>query len=232
MSSLPPLAPTTAKKGRIATPTVAAAAPADTASTRSAGKTSVRSAQQQPGSTSTTAPPVATSERGSVRSHTSVAPPGSQRDSTRSHQSLGGASAGGASQRSITSQVALEKLQMLEEMLLRERQAREEAESTLLAMQREKVSKEDANRQSQRAQRQLGDVMSALQTILVDPTDARAIRRLQSVVRGSPQAAAGSEDAAIRQDAKQPSKSFLDGIGQYERDRTVQAALLKKQGPL
>lgn len=183
------------------------------------------------------------SQRGSTRSSAAAAA-GSQRSSgaqsggsRRSSSSNNGGAAATGSQRSINSTQALEKLQLLEEMLARERQAREEAEGTLLALQKERQAKDLALRQSQSAHRQLNDVMSALQKILVDPQDTSAIRRLQAVVRGSPQAVATMSQPSATRHAVGPSSSdveptpaggtgsFLDGIGQYERDRKLQRRL-------
>lgn len=155
----------------------------------------------------------------------------------------GGSSAG----RSITSSVALSKLQQLEDMLLEERRAREQAELTLLTMQREKLEREDKLDKGAHAQKQLSEVMSALQRVLAEPHDAGGITRLRNIVRGAPpkslgprggdantanasaggagaaggagpSSSAAADDGADSTRSGQP-RSFLDNIGSYDRDK-------------
>jgi hypothetical protein len=113
------------------------------------------------------------------------------------------------SERSITSSEAMNKLQLLEKMLSQERKAREQAESTLLMLERERKAKEEAQRRSDAAQKQLSEVMLALQDLVGHPTDAVNIRKLQSIVRGKP---------TVRKPVapQQPPTSFLDAMLQQQ----------------
>lgn len=135
-----------------------------------------------------------------------------------------------ASTRSITSSVALSKLRTLEEMLMKERTAREMAEDTLVALQRERIAREQAMKQSEHAQKQLSTVMSALQRVLTQPNDPASVRKLQAIVRGMPVNSATRTDSANAENDSETSsvaearaagqeRSTLDGLGQNERDK-------------
>ena len=174
---------------------------------------------------------VASSYRSSQRSG------GSGRSGSQQH-GHGGSSVGSgsvrSSQRSITSSVALGKLQALEGMLSQERRARERAETTLLALQKERSARHEADSRNERSQEQLSSVMSALQRVLTDPQDGNGIRKLQAIVRGAPVRNVATPDlraekqhhrqhAVVDHDTidsnnKEP-RSFLDAIGKYDRDQ-------------
>lgn len=147
----------------------------------------------------------------------------------------------GGSERSITSSEALSKLQKLEDMLLAERRAREEAENTLLSIQREKYlegGKSGIHRAAGGGadpQQQLSDIMGALQRLLAQPNDPNNVRKLQAIVRGAPVHSANAPPtptssqqtpslgpkAGVASETKEEDapKSFLDQIGQFDRDR-------------
>jgi hypothetical protein len=147
-----------------------------------------------------------------------------------SQRSTGGASTAG---RSITSSVALSKLQQLEDMLLEERRAREQAELTLLKMQKQKLERDDKLDKGAAAQRQLAEVMGALQTVLAEPHDAGGIAKLRNIVRGAPVRSAprssgggtshlgveGAGSNPVRTASAQEPRSFLDNIGSFDRER-------------
>lgn len=86
-----------------------------------------------------------------------------------------------SSSRSITSTVALEQLRQLDEILMRERQAREEAERTLSILQHERAEKDVATRRSEKTERQLQTILNTLSRVLENPDDLRKLRQLQRV---------------------------------------------------
>jgi hypothetical protein len=154
---------------------------------------------------------------GSGASQRSVAPTGSQRagvppiaPSERSHRSQG-------SNRSITSSVALGKLAQLEHMLLEERSARESAENTMLQLQRERIVRDEASRRQAALEKQLETVMAAVKGVVADPDNPSNTRRLKAVLTGGQTSSAASERDAVNSEGRQ--RSFLDGVGQYERER-------------
>lgn len=220
-TTLPPLAPGTKKSA--ATPTLNNSAGGDN-STRGSLRPSSRGGAGGAQSTAATAGGDNISVR-SERSGRSQGAVASERSAGAGSNAQAGGSvrtssqAGAGSTRSISSSQALEKLQQLEQVLNQERHAREEAETTLLALSKERQAKDAALQQSQMAQKQLGEVMSALQKILADPNDGAAIRRLQGVVRSTGVSGTNSNSKSGRPAAVEENATFLDGIGQYERDR-------------
>ena len=198
------------------------------ASSKGAGGSSVRSSQRSTGSA---AHQVEAGVGGSVRSSQRS---GSQRYSDKS--------AGTGSVRSITSSQALGKLAQLEEMLIRERHAREHAENTLLALQKERIAREEATKKSDNTEKQLTSIMNALQKVIISPDDTGNIRKLQNIVRTQGNGKKGchdDDDDSVRSSAAASStrssvrtgepRSFLDGMGQYERDRKREAKSQKDQ---
>ena len=182
----------------------------------------------------------AASGRGSVRSHRSGSAAPDVAGSVRSHQSSRAPSVAKSgslrgSERSITSSVALQKLSKLEDMLVSERRAREQAENTLLAMQQEKMAQSAQSQRPEAGQEQLGQIMTALQRVLSAPADPAGIQQLQSLVRGAPVRTAATPPASrgaatpasqgkpprapVPAPAADEPQSFLDAIGQYDRDR-------------
>ena len=147
------------------------------------------------------------------------------------------------SKRSITSSQALGKLDQLEKLLLEERRAREQAEDTLLALQRERVGRESERQKSEQTQKQLSDVMSALSKVINNPSDPIGRRRLQAILQGhhvtqtSPtpslppvagsngrgsdavSVASTTSSQRVQRAKEQGNISFLDSLGQYERDK-------------
>ena len=83
---------------------------------------------------------------------------------------------------SISSSVALGTLNKLEAMLMEERRARQGAESMLLSLQKERVAREDAVRQSEATRRQLEGLMTALRSVVKEPNNAANVQRLQSLL--------------------------------------------------
>lgn len=140
--------------------------------------------------------------------------------SHQSHHSQG-------SSRSITSSVALGKLAQLEEMLIAERRAREDAENTMLALQRERIAREEAVRRSESSEKQLADILHAVRTVVAAPENPGNIRKLQTLLKGGA-AQGGSSgatsstpptvtDPTLNSDGR--PRNFLDSVGQYERSR-------------
>jgi hypothetical protein len=181
------------------------------------------------------------SDTGSRRSELAGVPPAEsigRQSSARASSGRAGASTAG---RSITSSVALSKLQQLEDMLLEERRAREQAELTLLRMQKDKLERDSKLDKGAQAQKQLSDIMGALQKVLAEPNDTGSITKLRSIVRGAPvrsvggrpndstsaskPAAANSQrdetgsEARSSAGAEEKPRSFLDNIGSYDRER-------------
>lgn len=204
MPNLPPLAPGTTKPS-------AAKPNKDTDVEKASVRSSVRS-QKSVGSAQGVAPAAPEQTAGDDKVERA-----SQRSVPKTDKSVGSASV-----RSITSSVALQKLAQLEEMLVKERQAREQAENTLLALQRERIAREEATKQSQVAQRQLTDVLSALRTVVLSPDEPANVRKLQKILQGrtnSGDDTASTRSAASSNQNNNAPRSFLDGMGQYERER-------------
>lgn len=130
--------------------------------------------------------------------------------SERSHRSQG-------SNRSITSSVALGKLAQLEQMLLEERGARENAENTMLQLQRERIVRDEASRRQAALEKQLEKVMTAVKSVVSDPENPSNVRKLKAVLTGGSASSTPSERGAVNSEGRQ--RSFLDGVGQYERER-------------
>lgn len=217
MSGLPPLSPAAGN----ARPSSSSVPPS-----RASGRASVgRASNRSNNSNNDPLPPA--SERGSVapsqRSERSArsqasAGHGSQRTASAGRASNKAPSQRSSAGRSISSSVALSKLQQLEDMLLEERRAREQAELTLLQMKKSDLERHESVRRGEHAQKQLTEVMGALQRVLAEPHDAGGIKKLQGIVRGAP---VRSVNTPSERSGSQPQEggSFLDNIGQYERDR-------------
>lgn len=141
--------------------------------------------------------------------------------SERSHRSQGSAG-------SISSSVALGKLAQLEKMLLEERRAREEAENTMLALQRERIAKDEATRKFEATERQLAAVMEAVKGVVSNPENPGNIRKLKTILTGVSDTSQAADPVATNSDGR--PRSFLDAVGQYERDRerARKAQLVKK----
>ena len=224
MSSLPPLAPAATSSKKPQPDTASQRSVSTTASKKSKGN--AVEPQQKPTAEATDQPAPA-SATAAVQQQ--AAETGSHR-SAHSHQSSQRTSTS-VSKQSISSSVALSKLQQLEEMLLKERRARETAEATLLAVQRERAARDEATRQSAQAQRQLAEVMSALQSVVACPDEKKNVERLQQILRGNavrgdvagtpadPAEKPASQSSSQRAPQDKQQRSFLDGIGQYERAR-------------
>ena len=164
---------------------------------------------------------VPTVEAKDTASNRSV-PGSSHRSAKSSHRSAPGTN---NSTRSITSSVALAKLDQLEKMLLSERAARMEAENTMLALQQERLARDEALRKSEAAQKQLNDVLKAVRSVVDAPDNPGNIRRLQAVITGRP--LTGGSVPSI--EAEHP-RCFLDGIGEYERQRNKALKEAKAHG--
>lgn len=222
----------------------------DNASQRSSVRSSVRSQTSSKAATAS----IRSSQRssGSAAAH-DVAVGGSVRSSQRStgtsNARYSDKSAGSGSVRSITSSQALGKLAQLEDMLIRERHARESAENTLLALQKERIAREEATKKSESTEAQLSSIMNALQKVIISPDDTGNIRTLQQIVRNQGPGGARDKNAYVAPPSSNGSnrvgttsvrssvaasstrssvrtgepRSFLDGVGQYERDRKREA---------
>lgn len=245
-TSTPKLPPVSAKPST--RPLAAEEKQSDTASQRTSTTTTRSSVQKGSHHGSTTAGPQ---------------PPAGSAAPPNAAPSEGHASVKTSSQRSITSSQALSKLQQLEELLLAERKAREQAEETLVALQRERIARDEATHRSEAAQQQLGDVMSALRTAVSNPSDPTTLRKLQAILRGNPKTVSAAEqpasayqstvvgpsvkpvsapgnkkDDAVDADSSSTAQrlraangqiSFLDGLGQYERDRAKEKVKAKAE---
>jgi hypothetical protein len=150
----------------------------------------------------TTLPPVAKSPAGPASTRSSQRSAGKSKiqsavddavQSVRSSQR-----SAGVSQRSITSSIALSKLAALETLLLEERRARENAENTLLGLQRERILREEATKQSEATQKQLNDLLVALRAVVVNPENPTCVRKLQGIIQGrdTPLSASGQATPA------------------------------------
>ena len=127
------------------------------------------------------------------------------------------------SMRSITSSVALGKLNKLEELLLQERKAREEAESTLITLQRERASREEATRKAEHTKQQLDDVMLALRQVVSAPDDPRNVSKLHSLLQGRPPSPSPSERARLKSAGNSPPTTYVNKatsqfVAQYNRN--------------
>ena len=191
-------------------------------------------------------PPLPKSPAGSTRSSQRAKQPAAQNatesqiqqaveDAVRSVRSSQ-RSVGEGSQRSITSSVALSKLAALENLLLEERRARENAENTLLGLQRERILREEAAKQSEATQKQLNDLLTALRAVVVDPENPTCVRKLQNIIQGkdtplpSRQATpAGSQQPRAAQSIPQPPP-VSGAFTVQEKEAAI--ASIKKQGKL
>ncbi len=137
-------------------------------------RSSVRSSQAQGKPEAATLPPVEGSTPANAQE---------KAESTRSSK-RGSVKSTGTSKASITSSQALSKLQDLEALLLAERRAREEAEETLISLQRERIGREAERQKSEQAQKQLSDVMNALTRVVSNPSDPVYRKKLQAILQG------------------------------------------------
>jgi hypothetical protein len=102
-------------------------------------------------------------------------------------------------------------------MLVEERSARESAENTMLQLQRERIVRDEASRRQAALEKQLEKVMSAVKSVVGDPENPSNVRKLKAVLTGGSTSSTPSERDAVNSEGRQ--RSFLDGVGQYERER-------------
>ena len=129
-----------------------------------------------------------------------------------------------------------------------------------MALQRERIAREEATRKAEHTKQQLDDVMLALRQVVSAPEDPRNVSKLHALLQGRPPSPSASERARKRtavptpptaysnkatsqfaaqinrnvtgiyddkdstrssaRDAnKAPPRSFIDGMGHFERDK-------------
>jgi len=69
--------------------------------------------------------------------------------------------------------------------LLEERRARQEAEHTLLLLQKEKQATKEATQKADQAQQQLNELLAALRKVVIAPERPENVRSLENLVRGA-----------------------------------------------
>src|SRR3989338_3441814 len=134
--------------------------------------------------------------------------------SVRSSQRSGTSTRTGESSsvRSITSTVALEQLRQLDDVLMRERHAREEAERTLQILQQERADKHAATRRSEKTERQLQTILSTLNKVLENPDDVKKLQNLQRVaIDGNASVSSGTSSNRSSTSSYRSGKNSEDG---------------------
>jgi hypothetical protein len=169
-------------------------------------------------------PAAAGSSRSSQRSAGKIA--AAVDDAVQSVRSSQRSAAG--SQRSITSSVALSKLAALETLLLEERKARENAENTLLGLQRERILREEAAKQSECTQKQLNDLLTALKAVVVDPDNPACVRKLQGIIQGRDTPLNGSRLPTPAAAVPPPPPPLVSVLSSKEKEEAL--ASLRKSG--
>jgi hypothetical protein len=172
---------------------------------------SVRSSERAPSSrdsvrgsdrNATAAASNAAAAGSSVRSAAAAAPSDANAllATTASQRSRATATTTGGSQRSITSSVAIEQLRQLDDVLARERMAREEAERTLQILHQERAAKDTAARRSERTERQLQTILKTIQKVINEPSDGARLRQLQRIAARGANApsSAASDSSSVR----------------------------------
>lgn len=140
---------------------------------------------------------------------------GGMAGSTRSSSDSGAQqSSGRGSSRSVSSSVAMAQLSQLEAVLLKERQAREEAERTLQFLHAEKMDKDAVTKRSERSEKQLQTLLTQLQRVVSNPNDPERIRTLQKyALQGTTSATPSERSVASSSSSKSNNAAVPAGSG-------------------